>query len=363
VELFTMDRQYDKQTVIDFFSSAIWTERVGGDDDCQISVPATKDNIITLGVGTFIGEVDSDVPMMLDDQTIEDGVLTVTGTSLTQHLNDRFIRFDPYHESKSYPITGSPGYILQYLVQNMAIDGDWLEGVQNMGIPNPSRLKIPYFTIGDWYNDPSLSVTIQVQYGPLYDQLKDIADTYLLGIKIARFGVNDIRFRVYLGADHSTGNLNELVRFSPDLDNFGGTKEVLSAKSFKTHAFTFPSGTVEAVGITDTSGEDSVVGSYVGFDLRAMLVFADDITNYTDAQLAVLQQRSQQALTQNQMVGAVDGQIAPSAQYIYGTHYKLGDIVETQGASGIIQRSRVTEYIRAQDNTGEKAYPTLVAVT
>jgi Siphovirus ReqiPepy6 Gp37-like protein len=363
-----MDRQYSPQKPVDFFSSAIWTERVSGNGDCQLAVPATSDIIKLLSTGVFLGLKGSDVVMEIDDQTIQNNVMSITGTSLTQHLNDRFIRFTATQNDKSYNITGSPGYILQYLVQNMAIDGDWLNGIQNMGIANPARLKIPYFTMGDWYDDPSLSVTIAVPYGPLYDALKTIADTYLLGIKVAWFGVNDIRFRVYSSVDHTiSSGLAELVRFSPDLNNLDNTKEVISAKNFKTHAFVFASGVTggQAGGVAWPPGEQDVVGSYSGWDLKADMVLADDVTTPVNlATLAsVLNQRAMQDLIGHQIIGGVDGQLSPNPQYVYGTHYNLGDIVEVQGTSGIIQRARVTEYIRAQDASGEKAYPTLVAVS
>jgi hypothetical protein len=46
-------------------------------------------------------------------------------------------------------------------------------------------------------------------------------------------------------------------------------------------------------------------------------------------------------------------------QFQYNVDYTLGDIIEVQGNSGVVQTSRVTEYIRAQDNSGEKAFPTV----
>lgn len=364
MELFTMNRDYGKMVPVDFFSSAIWTERFAGNDDFQMSVPATPDNIRLFGIGTFMGEIDSDVPMEIDDQSIEKGVLTVTGTALTQHLNDRFIRFDQYQNSKSHNITGSPGYILQYLVQNMAINGDWLNGIQNMGISNPGKLKIANLSIGD-YDNSLASVTIAVPYGPLYDALKQIADTYFLGMKIIRYDLRDLRFRVYLGVDRSSQSGNAVVRFSPQLDNFGNTKEVLSGKNFKTHAWAFGSGitTTQSGGLPWPFGEAFEAAEGTDWDLRALMVFADDITAGVTGLQNILAQRAASALgTTNAIIGAVDGELPPDPGYVYGRDYKLGDIVETQGVSGIIQRSRVTEYIRSQDPSGEKSYPTLVSV-
>lgn len=361
MELYTLDRQFAQQDTIDYFTSAIWTERVSGNDDFQLSAVATPSHIKSLAVGVYVGLKGSDVVMIIDDQTVQNGILIITGTSLTQNLNRRFVRFSAGQQDKSINIAGSPGYIMQYLVQNMAIDGNWLNGVQPTGIVNPTRLKIPSLTIGD-YDNTLPSITAAVPYGPLYDALKQLADTYFLGMKIAWYGINDIRFRVYLGVDRTSTSINSLVRFSPDYDNFGNTKEVVSAKNFKTHAFAFGSGIT--TGGPYAAGEVDIVGGDLlqGFDLRATLVFADDIT-VSDANLAnTLAQRAQRALVSAQIIGAVDGEISSTAQYVFGTHYNLGDIVETQGSSGVIQASRVTEYIRAQDASGTKAYPTFVAV-
>jgi hypothetical protein len=59
---------------------------------------------------------------------------------------------------------------------------------------------------------------------------------------------------------------------------------------------------------------------------------------------------------------AVDGEFVPQSPYIFGIDYFLGDVIELQGASGLIQNARVTEYIRSQDSTGEKAYPTVAVI-
>jgi hypothetical protein len=74
---------------------------------------------------------------------------------------------------------------------------------------------------------------------------------------------------------------------------------------------------------------------------------------------SILNQRASQALYNARAAKAVDGTIVPLHQFQYNVDYTLGDIIEVQGNSGVVQTSRVTEYIRAQDNSGEKAFPTV----
>ena len=99
-------------------------------------------------------------------------------------------------------------------------------------------------------------------------------------------------------------------------------------------------------------------------------MFADDITAQSlggteedpaDPALVadVLDNRALDALTTNRFIATVDGETVPTNQFKYGVHYNLGDIIEMQGNSNIVSISRITEYIRAQDEAGERAYPTV----
>ena len=75
--------------------------------------------------------------------------------------------------------------------------------------------------------------------------------------------------------------------------------------------------------------------------------------------VSILNSRANDDLSNNHFIKAVDGEIVPDNQFKYGIHYNLGDIIEVEGNSGVVQTARITEYIRAQDNAGEKAYPTV----
>jgi hypothetical protein len=67
-------------------------------------------------------------------------------------------------------------------------------------------------------------------------------------------------------------------------------------------------------------------------------------------------------LSNNDRINVVDGEIVPNKQYTYGIDYGLGDLIELQGNTGAIQNAMVMEYIRTQDESGEKAYPTVEVI-
>jgi hypothetical protein len=151
------------------------------------------------------------------------------------------------------------------------------------------------------------------------------------------------------------------------MDSFTNIKELRSIAALKTLVYAFapqnPDGLASTPGVSSLSGPQ-----YTGFDLRALLVFADDIT--TDMVggsqqnlINILNSRAYDALTSNRFSKAVDGEIVPNNQFQYGVHYNLGDIIEVQGNSGAVQTSRITEYIRAQDESGERGYPTVAMLS
>jgi hypothetical protein len=374
MEPFTLNRSFQKQDVIDEFGSIIWTERYYGDSEAELVVPKTPEMIAKLPVGTFLGVEDSDEVIVLETMNIESGNMKFTGISLLSWLNNRFVRASAAHEDRYWYIAGdTPGKTLWDIVYGMCVVGSpYLSGVINIGVPNPQSLAIPGLGLRDYDNtgDP---ISVGVPYGPVYDALKEIATTYQVGMQITLDAVTDtsffLGFRSYRGLDRTSGQtVNPPVRFSPQMDSFTNIKELQSIAAFKTLVYAFAPGNPD--GLATTPGVSSMTGpsDYTGFDLRALLIFAEDVT--TDMVsgsptnlVNVLNSRAYDARTDHHFVKAVDGEIVPESQFKYGVHYNLGDVIEVQGDTGVVQTARITEYIRAQDSGGERAYPTVSMIS
>jgi hypothetical protein len=377
MELYTMNRSFIKRDVVDEFLSVIWTERYYGDSAIEMVVPASSELIKKLPVGTFLGLVGSEEVMILESWNIEDGKLKVSGISLMAWLNNRFVRTSAKHEDQYWYISGeSAGWVLWAIVYYMCVVGSpFLNGSIDTGITNPEQLAIPGLGLRD-YDQSGGVVSVGIPFGPVYNAMKDIATTYQVGMQITLDSVSDtgysLGFRSYKGLDRTSNQtLNSAVRFSPQMDSFTNIKELQSIAALKTLVYAFAPGFKAEEGqpvLTTVPGVSALTGSqYTGFDLRAQLVFASDIT--TDqvggdpAHLVnILNSRAHDELTKNHFVQAVDGEIVPESQFQYGTHYNLGDIIEVQGNSGAVQTARITEYIRSQDPAGEKAYPTVTMI-
>jgi len=369
VEAYTLNRNFLKRDVIDGFLSLIWTERYYGDSDVELVVPASPEMIQNLVEGTLLGLDGSDEIMILETTNIENNKLKVTGISLLSWMNNRFVRISAAHEDRYWFISGgTPGWTLWAIIYYMCCQGSpYLDGTINTGITNPQQFVIPGLGLKD-YDKAGSNINVGVPYGPVYDAMREIATTYQVGMQITLESATEssysLGFRSYRGLDRTSGQTeNSVVRFSPQMDSFTNIKELRSIAALKTQVYAFAPQNPD--GLATTPGVSSLSGSqYTGFDLRALLVFADDITTDMVAGsqanlLSILNSRAYDALTTNHFVKAVDGEIVPDNQFKYGVHYNLGDVIEVQGNSNVVQTSRITEYIRAQDEAGERAYPTV----
>jgi hypothetical protein len=376
MEPYTLTRGFLKQDIIDEFGSIIWTERYYGDSEVELVVPVNEEMLKKLSVGTLLGIDSSDEVMMLETLNIEDSKMKFKGISLLPWMNNRFVRTSPAHQDRYWYLEGgTAGWTLWAIIYYMCCVGSPYLVDAVMGVPNAAQLAIPGLGLQDYDNSGPV-IKVGVPYGPVYDSMREIATTYQIGMQITLDAASDtgfsLGFRDYKGLDRTSGQTdNTVVRFSPQMDSFANIKELQSIAAFKTLVYAFAPGFNPAEGDPDlrtTPGVSAMTGpEYTGFDLRALEVFAEDITtdmvSGSSANLVnILNSRAYDARTNNHFVKAVDGEIVPDNQFQYGVHYNLGDIIEVQGNTGVVQTARVTEYIRAQDDAGERAYPTVTMI-
>ena len=67
------------------------------------------------------------------------------------------------------------------------------------------------------------------------------------------------------------------------------------------------------------------------------------------------------ALADLQPVSLFSGEIAAKQAAQYGVDYFLGDTVKLAGEYGLTQDVRIAEFVRTEDATGVKAFPTFEA--
>jgi hypothetical protein len=388
MDLYTLTDQFLAKDVIDEFVSAIWTERYSAAGDVQLLVPATSENLEKLTPGTFLALRGTKEVMLIETQSIEENLMTVVGSTLLNFLNQRMAWFrnpDPSPEPATDKVkdhsdeTRKPGEFISNVVDRMVI--------------HPLTLSLNFASINfDWayetiehlvlgsVDTSGIVKRLTIPIGPLYDGIAHIAQQEGIGISLYLDSATIdtgyvLKFDTYQGRDHTTGSAYPLVRLVPDLDTLSDIKEVRSNAIYKNVVYVYykgevsvhyaeptlpkPEGFERRVMVTDAEGEPvgRKITVYQGLTYRHEYEYVGP-----EELLLFREQHAKDALANHNYIQAIDGQTSPHSDYKYGVDYGLGDIIELQGITGLISKARVTEYIRSQDKSGEREYPTISVI-
>lgn len=350
MELLILDRNFDSSDTLDIFESLIWTDRYFGYGDFELYMPANEEILQLLPLGYYLYIRDSEHLMIVEDHEIETDAeegahLKITGRSLESILDRRII----WNQTV---LTGS----LQNGVKKL-LD-------ENVISPTNSSRKIPNFIFEESTDERITSLTIDAQYygENLYDTIVDICKSENLGFKIILDGKNII-FSLYMGIDRSYGQeTNPYVVFSPGFDNLLNSNYIESEKTLKTIALVAGEGEGSNRKATTVSIEKE---ASKGLDRRELFVDAAGVSSSVNGQtisnaeyMKQLSQKGSEELSKNKRTTSFEGEVDISSTYKFGTDYYIGDVVQVMNEFGCQSRSRITEFIRSQDDTGLEYYPT-----
>jgi hypothetical protein len=374
MDIFTVDRDYKTAQLVQEFESVIWTERYYGDSEVELVVPMRRETLEKLPLGILIGSSKSDELMILEEGRIEEGSMKYTGIGVLPWLNNRFVRYSQLHRDKSTQsgVMSDPGSPMWNMIWYGASDSSPSLTLDDgsYGIPAGygHRMMIPGLGLRSIDAVPTLPesewFTFTIDFEPLYDAVRKLAETHQVGIKID-WQPNQtpiLGFRAYRGVDRTSQQTDyPIVRFSPALDSLTDIKELLSKTNYKNLAFTYNTNapldyTTPGIAFTEEASESS------GFDLRVAQAFVDDIADVPydyDVMIKFLNGDARKHLGENRFVRVIDGQVIPGPHLVYGRDYGLGDLVEEQGNTGAVSVGRITEFIRAQDANGYREFPTI----
>lgn len=360
MEVYTLDPLLRREQVIDRFESLIWTERYKGYGDFELDIFSTLDSRNLLKAGTLLAMNESHRVMTVE--TVEDGtdnegrrMLSVKGRSLEAVLLDRVAKesLSDLTVSPKWTITDTPAAIARKIFHDICVTGV-LDPLDRIPFINEGT-----FTPDDTVAEPIDPITVELEPMTVYDAISQICDIWNLGFRLLRqFDTSKLWFDIYSGSDRTTAQtILPPVVFTPELDNLQNTKELTSIEAAKNVAYVYsPAGFLKVYPV----GVDPEVE---GFERRILVVNASDITTENPDVPAALLQRGNEELSKNRVYQAFDGEINQNSQYRYGTHYNLGDIVETRNTDGVTNNMRVTEQIFVSDRDGERSYPTLTINT
>ena len=347
MQLYTLTKSFMPNSLIGNFISAIWTERYSAAGDVQIVTPATPDMIDLLSEGTFLGLRGTREIMLLETQSIEQGLLTVTGKSLIEFLNARHAQFP---EAEEFTLNNlSAGAFIAEVVRKIAINPIYYDEEKD---------KIVGLELGQVSGTGTIK-RLSVNPGPLYEIIQKIAQEEEVGIKLylksAKFSTGYVlRFTTWLGKNRTSNqDTHSIVRLSPQMDSLTDVKELTSISEYKNVIY------VSYEGTTSIHYAEPTLPIPEGFNRRVLQVDAPTIYIAPDRRTEFREQVARNTIAEHVYIKAVDGQVSTEIGYKYGSDYLLGDIIELEGFTGLMSKARVTEYIRSQDQFGEREYPTL----
>lgn len=377
------------QYSINGWESCLWTERFRGDGEFVIDTYNIEETREYLPEGAFVGCSQSDVLMYVESHQIDetsDGAdkLTVKGYELPKWLNNR-----SSYETIAWPSSGELPYALEqtgwsdYAAAWLAFSNIVRNNNSANNAVGIANDLLPDVAVASYHVvDSRIGAARQliIEPGQKYDVIRKFLDEANIGIRAIRppysrygpffvnydaagvdigttTGINTkMAFQVFGGSDHTVGNgaLNEVV-FDGTLGHLKGASYLSSWQEYKNVAYV-----IAPIGGRVVPAAVGGPTSMTGFDRRVLLVQATDVTvPYSGMAVAqTLDRIGQDALLAHNKVVVLDGEVASHVPYVFGADYDMGDLVTFRSQYLSAATMRCTEFIRAEDGEGYRAYPT-----
>lgn len=353
----TLSPSLVKLDILDDYESLIWNEKFCGPGDFELVFPASSDMVSKCQKGYFVKIKESNVLMIIEKirllTSLEDpDKIIVSGKSLESMLDYRII-WNPT------VLDGNLQNGIKQLINENAIN------------PTDSNRDITRLIFEDSTDPLITALTVKAQFfGELLgDAITNICASKKIGYKITLNSSNQFVFKLYTGVDRSHGQLtNPYVVFSPDFDNLLTGEYVDSNSTLRTIAMVAGEKGVanqqrivtvnwtEGPGTDLTRREMFVDASGVSRNLPNDVVLTDQ--EYDD-QLA---QKGLEDLSMNESTKTFEGSVDPGNMFLYGFHFFMGDTVQIIDEYGNSTKSKVTGFVRSEDASGSKFYPTFTTI-
>ena len=354
MDIYVLDKSFNKLRVIDGYTSVLWVDRFNKPGQIELYMRADVALVNDLKEGYYLLQKDSEHVCKIEGLKIEtseeDGnFYTITGRSLESILDRRIVWQQTCFDNAN----------LQTAIQRLL----------NENIINPSiaARKIPNFIFEASTDSAITSLTLTAQYtgDNLLEVIQEICDDKKIGFKVTLNESNQFVFKLYSGLNRSYDQTtNTYVVFSPDFDNIINSNYYESDVAYKN--VTLIAGEGEGL-----SRKTQVVGNASGLERRELYTDARDIQskdeNNNDIPIAtynqMLQQRGLEKLTECKRDKDFDGQVETLKMFVYGRDFYMGDIIQIKNEYGLEGPARVVEYVMSENvDNGLEYYPTFEAI-
>lgn len=376
MEFMVLDKNYDGITMIDTFTSAIWTVRYDEAGDFEIYTPVRLDYIQAMQIGNYLWNRDSDRLMVIETVEIETDAeegpqLIVTGRSLESILDRRIV-------TSSQNFSGNLQSVLFAIIQNEVISSGGTRRIPGFSLKTSSDSRITSISISE----------LSIRGENVYDVVCSLCQANKVGWRILPKGAGGFEFELYVGVDRSYAqSVNPYVTFSPSFENLLNSNYIKSFKSYKNSIYavgTYQKEVILQNKYKDDNGEwvveeqttyeeaEVVTWQYSetatpsGLARREMFI---DNGGVNDGEQggeyatwnAVNKEKAIAELGEHQTTIAFEGELEATRQYIYREDFNIGDIVQVENEFGITGTVYISEIVFSQDANGITITPTFTS--
>lgn len=330
---------YNQYGIIDTYESIIWNTQYFGQNEFELTVAGTAENIALLQVGnTLMRSVDVGSngeqfnKMIIENRKItfdaERGwILTVGGRGIKKIVGQRVIW------------------------EQTNLSGNVEDGIRQVLTDNIINPDIPERAVSSFVLDTAagLTDTFEVQlFGEnIAEWLESVCQTYDYGWDIYSSRAGEYVFKLYKGSEVP-------IIFSPEYDNLISATYEEDFRNLKNTALVGGEGegTSQRVTSVGTTGGLNRYETYV--DGSSVSSNGEIITEET--YLSMLQNFGSEQLAQTTFTHKFEGEILQNL-YKLGVDFKLGDVVRI--SNGLVSAtSRIIEVIYSEDENGTSIVPT-----
>lgn len=372
--------------LVEAYDSLIWTERYSEVSEFELKTREIGKILSQLPLESCVSLLDSKEVMIVEKHVIEtdsNGVetLTVTGKSLTSFIAHRImgkpasnkyqgfthtnlaaagrLLYDGFINTSGRDLSYQPPPSVTYRQATDAFPNTTVTFSTPDGEPSADRgpSELRFFTSGPL--EPFVKEFLAYRdYGlravrPPHTGYKvEISSTGVYTIHESAT-YNTLCIDVNSGTDRSTS-----IVFDTEIDDLILPNYVMSVENFKNVSnINLVSYAIQAF---NPAIPDAQTRSGIRKRWRAINGGQAE-EGYTQAQWDIYNTNAAaQDMKENNLISnLIDGEVSPQARWKFESDYFLGDIVSIRGPYNPSVIGRVTEYIRAEDATGEVSYPSI----
>ena len=355
MNVYILDRSFNKVGIIDDYTSLIWRPAYYSVGDFELYLRASSEAVALLQKNYYLVR-EKDMAVDESGNTTYKNVMIIKNFHLSTDAEagdyltytGRELKFI-FHQRiiwKQTNLNSKVEYALRRLVNENAI------------APTDSKRIIPALTLGA---EAGLAASIRKQVTGAYldECIEEICSTYGYGWTVY-IKNSSMVFSVYQGTDRSYNqNSRPYVIFSDSFDNILNSEYELNSEEYANTALIGGEGEGTARIYTTIGAENE------GLDRYELFTDAKDVSQNKDTEdeitlaeyLELLQERGAENLASRVITEGFSGEVISDLTFKYGVDFFLGDTVTVLNGYGISKNVMVLSAIESVDESGTKLIP------